>query len=205
MNWCEHASVTVSSGTSKSESQVWNQLSGRGYRTEICNFPWEFLETLERETCVLKEREIPLQPLPQPWCWKERSRVRAVAAGPIIRLETGWEAHSSSQRPPGPRGLVSPPVESLLFPPWGRGPFQRGLVPGLAHWSWLAGESVLNLLFLDQAKGRLSQRTEKLWKLKPDLFYRLPAGPRMDPRLWKTNHTALSAKKGHCQYEAIVS
>ncbi|XP_047619076.1 proline-rich protein 3-like [Phacochoerus africanus] len=121
------------------------------------------------------------------------------------RLETGWEAHSSSQRPPGPRGLVSPPVESLLFPPWGRGPIQGGLVPGLAYWSWLAGESVLNLLFLDQAKGRLLQRTEKLWKLKPDLFCRLPAGPRMDPRLWKTNRTALSAKKGHCQYEAIVT
>lgn len=62
----------------------------------------------------------------------------------------------------------------------------------------VGGESMLNLLFLDQAMGvppgeAFTKSRETLEGSKAGLLSRIPVRPRMDPRLWKTNPTALSA------------
>lgn len=54
----------------------------------------------------------------------------------------------------------------------------------------VGGESMLNLLFLDQAMGVLpgeafTKSRETLEGSKAGLLSRIPVRPRMDPRLWK--------------------
>lgn len=62
----------------------------------------------------------------------------------------------------------------------------------------VGGEPILNLLFLDQAMGVLpgeafTKSREILEGSKVGLLSKIPARPRMAPKLWKTNPTALSA------------
>lgn len=72
------------------------------------------------------------------------------------------------------------------------------MAPGLAHMVVVGGESMLNLLFRGQVMGvppgeAFTKNRETLEGSKAGLLSRIPARPRMTPRLWKTNPTALSA------------
>uniref|UniRef100_A0A8I3Q911 Uncharacterized protein n=1 Tax=Canis lupus familiaris TaxID=9615 RepID=A0A8I3Q911_CANLF len=120
---------------------------------------------------------------------------------PIGPPTPNWNPNADSlhRGPPGSRGPMIPPLLSLPPPPRGRGPIRGGLGPrcspyGRGWWGANTEPPFPGPGHGGPSRGGFHKEQRNPRRLKSwSLLSKIPAHPRMAPKLWKTNPTAPSA------------